>query len=501
MGNMDYNSTASSINDISGSNIYTTTISTHRRSESTSVDTLTGTHKDSNSTLNSSSYTTQSAEGSNNTSTEVVLTLETNSESTSSNTLGSFSHLGTTTLLSNSSNSYTLSSSEISTNQINYSNVTTHTVTNIFSTLQTLTLINASQVTTQTLPNSQMTTKTLSEQIITLGVPIATVTSTFTGENQGTTLTTPLFLPSTTIFPNYHFTYTQFYIITADASASNKKREKASYSTVMEILLNVESQPKTETITTNIDYYNENLKYNISTKNMVVLNHFSNNSTSKKHNLGSIIGGTIGGVFGAILLSLIFFKWYVQRSSKSFEDDYDDEEEEKVTVNPINDGFSHHSGRRINIFEESDLLEYYGSPKSSNIFTNLLERLNFKSKPMNSKISDPFNDEFDFKSRQISPPVIVEKSARDIVNESNPFSDGNETSFIGSEAFGDHSFHSFDTRGILDGSNRTEDYESGSNDIFVVDSDAVSLSGDNISLSSLCPGPEIKLNGLLRELV
>lgn len=484
MVNLDYNMTVDTTSLFDSSSYHSTT--TYKKSDSSTTDILT----------DYSSYTNYVSEGSpeNSSSTSTYNATENESihsldeihstytpEYTGNNTLATIVESGKTTVSSISS------LQENGTTQVNGTAVTTHVVTNIFSEIQTVTIINGSQVTTQTLPNSEVTTKTLSDQIMTLGVPIATVTSTFTGEDVGTTLTTPIFMPTTTIFPNYHFKYTQFYIITSDSVFG--KREQKDVSTIMEVLLNVSDQPKTTTITTNIQYYSLNLKNNVNSQNMVVLNHFTNSHSTKSKHLGAIIGGTLGGVFGAILISMILFKWYVQRRSK----DIDDTE----TVNPANDGFSHHSGRRINVFEETELLEYYSKPSQDNFFFKILEKLHLKSSSSEDKMVDPFNDEFDFKSRQMQPPVIVEKTAKDIVDESNPFSDGNETSFFGSN-------HSYDSQVLMEMdrtnlANELESEEMEENDRD--DDDYGSVVLDAVSMSSLCPNKEVKENGMLLEIV
>ncbi|XBW35187.1 hypothetical protein QEN19_000750 [Hanseniaspora menglaensis] len=512
MNKEGYNTTFKSSNIASlSSQDHKTTISTHRRSESTSFDSFTdsqvsstthtqttakSTDFSSNLISKTSDYSVQSLINSNKTLTEVILSVESTSQSSQANSISTLLNSGTTILLSNAIYNSSLT-------EITASTVTTHTVTNIFSDIQTVTLMNDSQVTTQTLPNSMVTTKTLSEQIMTLGVPIATLTSTFTGEDQGTTLTTPLFLSSTTIFPNYDFTYTQFFIITQNSSEASvqKKREVQTASTIMEILINVSKQPATQTITTDTEYYSKYIKNKISTENMVVLKNFTNSVTSSHRNLGAIIGGTVGGVFGILLISLIFFKWYAQK----FNYNDGDEEEEKTTINPVNDGFSHHSGRRINIFEENELLEYYGTSKTSNPLMKLLEKLHLRNSNKGNKNIDPFNDEFDFKNRQIQAPDIVEKSARDILNESNPFNDVNETSQLASEYFGNMTDNSYDSRAMYDLTETSLDYDIISRTIesrnnIGIDHDDISLIGDTVSMSSLCPNADVKANGMLKEL-
>ncbi|OBA26889.1 hypothetical protein HANVADRAFT_52677 [Hanseniaspora valbyensis NRRL Y-1626] len=565
MGTLDYNSTAESSESSYYSNTYLS--SSNSNSGSTSLAIMTSSSSSNSETDNSTTYTTDVSTDSS--SSSVKSTSSGKSSSTSSGisttTLESTSSTNNSLSSGSTNTSYSTSSGNSSSLASNSSTVTTQIVTNIFSQIQTITIINASQVTTQTLPNSEVTTKTLSEQIVTLGVPIATVTSTFTGENQGTTLTTPLFLSSTTIYPNYSYEYTQFYIITADSdSNSKKKRQKiekkhfkynnkkkrkldhnndndnnhhnfninkratttTSVSTVMEVLQNVTTQPQTETITTDLAYYTSHLKDNVKAQNMVVISQFTNTQLKNHRNLGAIIGGTLGGVFGALFVSMVFLKWYIQRKSASSSSSSSKDTsigrtkseidgDEVDTINPVNDGFSHYSGRRVNLFEESDLLQYYAtpSPSSNNPIIRLLEICHLKSKDGgSSKMVDPFNDEFDFKRRQeLQPPVIVEKSARDIVNESNPFNDSNEISFMGAEYNGSGSAHSYDSendrnidlneRGNSGGMNSKSDRDDENNNNNSSDDDDESVIIDTFSMSSLCPNTEIKENGMLLEII
>ena len=571
MGTLDYNSTAESSKSSYYSNTYLSTSNSNSGSTSSAI--MTSTSSSNSETDNSTTYTSDvsSTSSSSSSSSSVKSTSSGKSSSTSSGrsttTLESTSSTNNSLSSGSTNTSYSTSSGNSSSIASNSSTVTTQTVTNIFSQIQTITIINASQVTTQTLPNSEVTTKTLSEQIVTLGVPIATVTSTFTGENQGTTLTTPLFLSSTTIYPNYSYEYTQFYIITADSDSNsqnkrkkrdkiekkhfkynNKKKRKndhnndnksnnnhnfninkratttTSVSTVMEVLQNVTTQPQTETITTDLAYYTSYLKDNVKAQNMVVISQFTNTQLKNHKNLGAIIGGTLGGVFGALFVSMVFLKWYIQRKSTSSSSSSKDisigrtkseiDGDEVDTINPVNDGFSHYSGRRVNLFEESDLLQYYAtpSPSSNNPIIRLLEICHLKSKDGgSSKMVDPFNDEFDFKGRQeLQPPVIVEKSARDIVNESNPFNDSNEISFMGAEYNGSGSAHSYDSendrnidlneRGSSGGMNSRSDRDDENNNNSSDDDDE-SVIIDTFSMSSLCPNTEIKENGMLLEII
>ena len=416
------------------------------------------------------------------------------------------------------------SSSDFSDYSLNYStnsnngSVHTHTVTNIFSNIETVTVLNSSHVTTQTLPNSEITTKTLSNQIMTLGVPVATYTTVLTGVDTKTSLTTPLYLSGTTLFPDYGFRYTQFFILTTETG--NKKREQKSTTnskkTVMEVLINVPTQPLTPTITTDVKFYKSHLKGNIDTANMVVLYNLggslNHSGLSKGARLGAILGGVFGGLGLCLLLATVFLKYMYHRK-------YIDEEDgarglsgnESIQQSKSNlsmtDGFSHHSGRRINVFEETEFLDYAINGKhEDNLFFKVLDRLKLKgafkrlffmsdNDSSIHEIVDPYNDEFDFKNRHLEPPLMVDKSARDIVNESNPFSDFHEASLQPNASLQnqlsdqDISFVNMTNELSFRNDNNSNNDDGDNNSIIL----------DAISISTLNPQKDIKQHGMLRE--
>lgn len=452
-------------------------------------------------------------------------------------TLGGVTRLNTTTLSQSTSteNISTFSveqyiSSSFGEYSLDYStgnsSVNTHTVTNIFSDIQTVTILNSSHVTTQTLPNSELTTKTLSDQIMTLGVPIATYTTVITGLDTETSLTTPLYLSGTTLFPDYGFEYTQFFIITKDNDNKQKREAKSTINndkqinknTVMEILINVPTQPLTHTITTDVKFYSSNLKGKIDTANMVVLDNlgssFNHSGLSKGARLGAILGGVFGGLGLCLILATVFLK-YMYHTKYIDEDDLggrnvsDNETIQQSKSNlSMTDGFSHHSGRRINVFEETEFLDYAMNGRNKdNYFFKILDRLKLKNafKKMFfisdndssiNEIVDPFNDEFDFKNRHLEPPVMVDKSAGDIVNESNPFSDIHEASLQPGLSLQnqlsdqDLSFVNMTNELSFRNEGNHSDNDDGDNNSIIL---------DTISISTLSPQEHIKQHGMLKE--
>lgn len=440
-------------------------------------------------------------------------------------TLGGVTKLNTTTLSHNTmfENISTFSVEQYSSaGSTNNATVDTHTVTNIFSDIKTVTILNASYVTTQTLPNSELTTKTLSNQIMTLGVPVATYTTVMTGQDSETSLTTPLYLSGTTLFPDYGFEYTQFFIITSDNG--NKKRDAKTTinndkliteNTVMELLINVPTQPLTKTITTDFKFYKSSLKGLIDPTNMVVLySHGSNTHAglSRGARVGAIVGGVFGGLGLCLILATVFLKYmyhtkYVdeEQGMKNVTDN-DTIQQSKSNLS-MTDGFSHHSGRRVNVFEETEFLDYaINGSKGDNLFLRVLDKLKlkntFKKMPfINSnhsginEIVDPYKDEFDFKNRHLEPPIIVDKSARDIVNESNPFSDIHESSLQpGASLQNQLSEQDLSLVNMTNELSFRNDNSSGSHD-----GDDNSIILDTVSMSTLSPSESIKRHGMLKE--
>lgn len=445
-------------------------------------------------------------------------------------TLGGVTKLNTTTLSHNSmfENISTFSVEQYSTldssvDATNNATLDTHTVTNIFSDIKTVTILNASYVTTQTLPNSELTTRTLSNQIMTLGVPVATYTTVMTGLNTETSLTTPLYLSGITLFPDYGFQYTQFFIITSDNG--NEKRDSKTTikndnliteNTVMELLINVPTQPLTKTITTDVKFYKSSLKGLIDPANMVVLyNHGSNSHAgiSRGAKIGAIVGGVLGGLGLCLILATVFLKYMYHTK-------YVDEEQETKKMTDIDtiqqsksnlsmtDGFSHHSGRRVNVFEETEFLDYaINGSQGDNLFLRVLDRLKLRNtfkkmlfinskNPCINEIVDPYNDEFDFKNRHLEPPIIVDKSARDIVNESNPFSDIHESSLQpGASLQNQLSEQDLSLVNMTNELSFRNDNLSDSHD-----GDDNSIILDTVSISTLSPRESIKKHGMLKEI-
>lgn len=444
-------------------------------------------------------------------------------------TLGGVTKLNTTTLSHNtmSENISTFSveqysSSDSSVYSTTNATVNTHTVTNIFSDIETVTILNGSYVTTQTLPNSELTTKTLSNQIMTLGVPVATYTTVMTGLSTETSLTTPLYLSGTTLFPDYGFEYTQFFIITSDNG--NKKRDAKTTinndkliteNTVMELLINVPTQPLTKTITTDVKFYKSSLKGLIDPANMVVLyNHGSSSHTglSKGARIGAIVGGVLGGLGFCLILATVFLKYMYHTKYVDEEQDMknvtdNDTIQQSKSNMSMTDGFSHHSGRRVNVFEETEFLDYaINGTQKDNLFLRVLGKLGLKNAFKNmffinsnksciNEIVDPYNDEFDFKNRHLEPPIIVDKSARDIVNESNPFSDIHESSLQPGASLQNQL--SEQDLSLVNMTNELSFRNDNSSD--TPDGDDNSIILDTVSMSTLSPHESVKRHGLLKE--
>ena len=104
-------------------------------------------------------------------------------------------------------------------------------------------------------------------------------------------------------------------------------------------------------------------------------------------------------------------------------------------------------------------------------------------------------DEFDFKNRHLEPPLMVDKSARDIVNESNPFSDFHEASLQPNASLQnqlsdqDISFVNMTNELSFRNDNNSNDDDGDNNSIIL----------DTISISTLNPQEDIKQHGMLRE--
>ncbi|KAL6930903.1 hypothetical protein ACO0R3_004027 [Hanseniaspora guilliermondii] len=529
MGLPNYNTTIQSFPSIISSSTSDNLEMTDSQSEKLITSSNTGSLSTSSSTTHSKSSITKAASFSPTSSTYqqgVVVTLN-NSDVL---TLGGVTRINTTTLSQNtmlqnistfSVEQYSSADSTVYSTATNAS-ANTHTVTNIFSDIETVTILNSSHVTTQTLPNSELTTKTLSDQIMTLGVPVATYTTVLTGMEIETSLTTPLYLSGTTLFPDYGFEYTQFFIITSDNG--NKKREAKttinndkliSQNTVMELLINVPTQPLTKTITTDLKFYKSSLKGMIDPQNMVVLyNHGSSShlGLSKGAKIGAILGGVFGGLGLCLILITVFLKYmyhtkYVDEEQDMKNPSDNDTIQQSKSNMSMTDGFSHHSGRRINVFEETEFLDYaINGSQRDNLFFKTLDKLRLKSafkrvffinnnKDTLNEIVDPYNDEFDFKNRHLEPPIIVDKSARDIVNEGNPFSDIHESSLQPGASLQNQL--SEQDISLVNMTNELSFRNDNSSDNQEGDDNSIIL--DTVSMSTLSPRESIKRHGMLKE--